>query len=101
MPQGDPDLNVAVSRNMKRLGEAGLPEAEFWTTFVQCFRCKWIMVQSQFPGNHRCHRRNPRGAGEEIVIAGTQEIEFIDLTSDEPEANILDESELFVDMTVD
>jgi hypothetical protein len=101
IPQGDPDANGTVSRNVKRLVEGGLPEAEFWTTFVQCFRCKWIMIQSQFPGLHRCHRRSRLVAGEEFGVADTQEIEFIDLTSDEPETITVSDSGRFVDLTMD
>ncbi|KAH6879970.1 hypothetical protein BKA70DRAFT_1239155 [Coprinopsis sp. MPI-PUGE-AT-0042] len=105
MTQGDPNLAITLSGNVQKLGKGGLPEAEFWNTFVQCFCCKWIMVKSQFPEHHQCSRRShlvrdavPVGVP---VTEGAQEVDFIDLTGDEQEVLDLDDGGRFIDLTMD
>ncbi|KAH6916505.1 hypothetical protein BKA70DRAFT_1419406 [Coprinopsis sp. MPI-PUGE-AT-0042] len=80
MDQGDPDEEGVLAKRLVMLGEEGLPDAQFWNTFIQCFRCKWVILRSKFPQEHSCSkRRRQENSGPSMASSNS---DIIDLTDD-------------------
>jgi hypothetical protein len=82
MEQGDPDLEAVLVQRLHQLGEEGLPEEDFWGTFIQCFRCKWVVLKSRFPHNHTCTKRRRLGRNGSSTLRSLDDSDVIDLTDD-------------------
>jgi hypothetical protein len=80
LEQGDPDMGQVLANRLTQLGDEGLPEGEFWDAFIQCFRCKWVMLRSKFPHEHSCLKR--RRLQHRASGPGATANDIIDLTSD-------------------
>ncbi|KAJ3505634.1 hypothetical protein NMY22_g17511 [Coprinellus aureogranulatus] len=49
-PREPKEVNLRVWKDLMK----GIPEHQFWDTFIQCLECKQVALREHFSFNHRC-----------------------------------------------